>query len=122
MNIFAAIALVALGVALSEIYAAIRLRAERAAYERGYKQAYRESEIRDDAIDKYAITVPRRLAAYQADDLQEYSGKHVSTDEPDPFGAVKPSEALRRLDPAFMDHMQANGQATVWLNKKEETK
>lgn len=107
MNIFAAFALVALGIALSETYAFIRRRAERAAYERGYKQAHRENEIRDDAIDEYAITTPRRLGAYQADEMQEWSGKHAPSDVPCPIGQP------------FMDHMRANGQATMQLGKEE---
>lgn len=119
MNIFAAFALVALGIALSETYAAVRLHAERAAYERGYKQAQREQEIRDDAIDEYAITTPRRLDAYQADGMQEWSGKHAYSDVSCPVEATKPTEALKKVSQPFVDHMQANGQATVWLNKKE---
>lgn len=114
MNIFAAFALVALGIALAETYGAIRLRAERAAYERGYKQAHRENEIRDDAIDEYAITTPRRLGAYEATDLQEWSGKHAPSDE------LCPTEALQRVADVgqpFMDHMRANGRATVQMGK-----
>ena len=119
MNIFAAFALVALGIALSETYAFIRRRAERAAYDRGYKQAYRENEIRDDAIDSYAVITPRKLAAYQADEMQEWDGRRAPGDVPCPTGNM--AKKLMQVGQSFMDHMQANGQATLWMGK-EETK
>lgn len=112
MNIFAAFALVALGIALSETYGAIRRRAERVAYERGYKQAYRENEIRDDAIDEYAITTPRRLTDWQIGNMQP--GVEIP-----PYNydlAPVPREPVQIGQP-FMDHMRANGQATVQLGK-----
>lgn len=110
MNIFAAIALVALGVALSEIYAAIRLRAERAAYGRGYKQAKQEQEI----CAQYAIMVPRRMDDWQICALQP--GAMIP-----PYNydlANVPHEPVQ-INQSFMDHMHRNGQATLWMNKKE---
>lgn len=113
MNIFAAFALVALGIALAETYGAIRLRAERAAYERGYKQAHRENEIRDDAIDEYAITTPRKLTDYEANDLQ-YKTSRTAGMVWRPVEEGKPAP----IGQSFMDHMQANGQATMQLGKE----
>lgn len=114
MNIFAAVICVALGVALSETYAFIRRRAERAAYERGRAQAKSEVGIRDGAIDQYAVTVPRRLTDWQISNMQP------GVDIP-PYNydlAQVPRKPVQVSQP-FVDHMQANGQATVWLNKKE---
>ena len=114
MSIFAAFTLVGMGIALSETYAIIRRRAERAAYESGYKQANRENEIRVDAIDEYAVTTPRRLTEYQADDLQRWPATTAlrSFD-----GTI--AKPAAQVGQSFMDRMHANGQATVWMGKEE---
>lgn len=114
MNIFAAFACVALGVALSETYAFIRRRAERVAFERGQMQAREEVGIRDHATQQYAITIPRRLTDWQIGNMQP--GVEIP-----PYNydlAQVPREPVQ-VGPAFMDHMQANGQATMWVNRKE---
>lgn len=117
MNIFAAFALVALGIALAETYGAIRRRAERAAYERGCQHTREEVGIRDHAIDEYAITIPRRLTDWQIGNMQP--GVEIP-----PYNydlAPVPREPVQIGQP-FMDHMRANGRATMQLGREELAK
>lgn len=113
MNIFAAFACVALGVALSETYAFIRRRAERVAFERGRREVQEEVGIRDHATQQYAVTIPRRLTDWQISVMQP--GVEIP-----PYNydlAQVPREPVQ-VGPAFMDHLHTNGQATVWMGKE----
>lgn len=114
MNIFAAFALVALGIVLSETYAFIRRRAEEAAYERGYRQTLHEEEIRSFVTSQYAVTVPRRLTDHEASNMQPVKPSCAAGMVWRPVEAVKPD----LVGQDFMDHMQVNGQATTWLGRE----
>jgi len=117
VNIFAAVICVALGVALSETYAFIRRRATQDAYQRGYQQAKHEENLRDTVARQYTVRAPRRLYDCEINAMQP------GVDAP-PYNydlAQVPREPVQ-FGQSFMDHMQANGQATVWMNKKEESR